>query len=267
MFCLIFFTGALTAYAPRADTLPGATDPVFRVAVEAWLVDNDVDSLQVLSALATEGNVAARLLLSRIETTNRGPSEFIKGLNRKDRLDLFRPDTGKGIFRPSWIRIESEAGNPFATVLLDGASLSIEIPAVQRLYEIGEVEATEQLVKQVAANASQAERERLAEYLPAGSEFEPFLRAFIHERDGLTTGQAALQTITGAVNGVKPELVELADDPATDMAAAFVDTGYQAGVQTAGFGEDNDYYDIIARWVMSAPEAGTVANLCRRGLP
>lgn len=264
MFYLVLWTGVLVAHASKADTLPGATEPIFRVAVEAWLADNDADSLQVLSSIAREGNVAARLLLSRIESTDRGASEYIRGLSRKERLDLFRPKPEKGIFRPSWVRIESETGNSVAAALLDATSLSIEISAIQRLYEIGEIEATEQLVKQVAANASQAEREKLAEYLPPGAEFEPYLRAFIHERDGVTTGLTALQTITGAVRGIDPKLVELADNADTRKAISFVNTGYQAGVQIFEFGEDNDHYDVVSQWVMSAPEAAAVANLCRR---
>ena len=125
--------------------------------------------------------------------------------------------------------IESESGNPVAAALLDATSLGIIIPAIQRLYEIGEIEATELIVKNVAAHGSQVERKELAEFLPPGSELAPYLRAFIYARDGVTTGQAALQRIAGTVQGVEPESVELADDPDTRTAMALWMSGIRPG--------------------------------------
>lgn len=259
-----FLASALLVHSSKAEVLSGAGDPAFLAAVQSWLDDRDADSLPVLSSLAHEGNAAARLLLSRIEITDRASSKYVKGLPRKERLDLFRQKTSKGIFRPSWIMIESESGNPVAAALLDATSLGIIIPAIQRLYEIGEIEATELLVKNVAANGSQVERKELAEFLAPGSEFAPYLRAFIYAREGVTTGQAALQRITGALQGVEAESVELADDPGTRTAMAFVDVGYQAGIQTSDYGQNNNHYGVVAQWVMAAPEAAAVANVCRR---
>ena len=244
--------------------LYGVGDPMFRTAVETWLDDNDADSLPVLSSLAHNGNVAARLLLSRIETTDRASGDYVKGLSRAERLNLFRPETGSGVFRPSWLKTESDAGNAIAKALLDGTALGINIAAIQRLYDIGEVEATEHLVRKVAVDGSQVERQELAGFLPPQSELAPYLRAFRHAREGVTTGQTALQHMLGTIEGVGPESVELGHDADTRQAMEFVDIGYQAGGQTSDFGESNKYFQAVTRWVMSAPEATAVAKLCRQ---
>ena len=59
-----------------ATELPGAEWPLLQEAVELWLDDNDSDSLTLMAELALEGNTAARLLLARIETTDRAFGDF-----------------------------------------------------------------------------------------------------------------------------------------------------------------------------------------------
>jgi hypothetical protein len=91
IFTAIFLASVSNAYSSEVDALLGARVPVFLAAVGAWLDDNDVDSLPILSSLANGGNVAARLLPSRIETTDRASGDYVKRLSRKERLNLFRP--------------------------------------------------------------------------------------------------------------------------------------------------------------------------------
>ncbi len=76
----------------KAYTPPGADDPVFHTAVEAWLNDNDAASLPVLALLSRKGNIAPRLLLSRIEITDRASGNFVKRLSRIERLPDQRHD-------------------------------------------------------------------------------------------------------------------------------------------------------------------------------
>ena len=264
MFAAIFLIGGFIVHSLKAvDLLPGADNPVFLAAVETWLDDNDADSLPVLSSLASQGNVAARLLLSRIETTDRAASDYVKSLSRQARLNLFRP-SGTGVFRPSWLKIESDAGNPTAAALLEATALGINLAGIQRLYRIGEIEATEHLVRKVAVDGSQAERQELAGFLPPESELAPYLRAFRHGQEGMTTGQTALQHIVATNDGIEPESIQLGDDPDTQIAVEFVDLGYQAGSQTSGYGENNKHFGAITKWIMTAPEANAIAYLCRR---
>ena len=100
---LVTFLASVSVVHSEADVLLGVRDPVFLAAVDTWLDDSDAVSLPVPSSLANAGNVSARLLLSRIETTDRASSDYINGLSRRGRLDLSRPKSGKSISRPSWL--------------------------------------------------------------------------------------------------------------------------------------------------------------------
>ena len=87
----------------RAGEVLDTDDPLLQEAVELWLDDNDAESLPLLAELAQEGNVAARLMLSRIEATDRSHSEFVRELSRHQRLELFRAPGESGKFRSSWL--------------------------------------------------------------------------------------------------------------------------------------------------------------------
>ncbi|MCP4433611.1 MAG: hypothetical protein GY806_21745 [Gammaproteobacteria bacterium] len=248
----------------KASTLSGANDPDFLLAVETWLSDNDAGSLPILSMLSNQGNTAARLLLSRIEITDRASGDFVIQMSRSERLDLFRSNLRYGVFRSSWIKVEADRGNPIAQVLLDGTSLGINIAAIKQLYEIGEFEATEHLVRKVVVDGSQSERQELARLLISKSELTPYLRGFRFTSLGMTTGRAALLHIIGMNEGIDPVSVDLGYGPDTRMAMQFVDFGYQAGAQTIGYWDKSKHFDAIAKWTMTAPQALAVANLCRR---
>ncbi len=247
-----------------AGVLPGANDPDFLLAVDTWLSDSDSGSLPVFSALSKKGNIAARLMLSRIETTDRASGDFVRQMSRPERADLFRSNLGSNVFRSSWIKVEADQGNSIARALLDGTSPGINIAAVKRLYEIGEFEATEHLVRKIAVDGSQSERQELAELLIPGSELTPYLRGFRFTRLGMTTGRAGLQFITGMNEGINPVSVRLGNGPDTGAAMKFVDFGYQAGAQTIGYWGESKPFNSIAKWTMTAPQGMAVANLCRR---
>ena len=261
---ILLLVGVPCTHPSKANTLSGADDPDFLLAVQIWLNDNDAESLPVLSALSSKGNIAARLLLSRIEITDRASGNFIKQLSRSERLDLYRSNLGNGVFRSSWIKVEADRGNPIAEALLDGSSLGINIAAIKQLYEIGEFEATEHLVRKVAVDGSESERQELAQLLISNSELTPYLRGFRFAAAGTTTGRAALQYIIGMNEGIDPVSVDLDYGPDTEMAINYVNFGYQAGAQTIGNWKSKRYFDAIAKWTMTAPQAMAVANLCRR---
>ncbi len=260
----ILFLGLLAFQYSNAEGPPGADSPEFLTAVESWLNDNDADSLPALSALAKSGNVAARLLLSRIESTDRGPSRFVQGLSRTARHHLFRQESAQGRFRPSWLRSESGAQNPLAKALLESTALGINIDAIRRLYGLGEIQATEHLVRKVAVDGSRRQRLEVAQILGPNSELAPYLLAFLHADDGMTTAKAALRRMLGTTANIPPDSVRLKDDADSRLATLFVDTGYQSGKGISAFGGDNKYYIAISRWIMTAPEAKPIASLCRR---
>lgn len=249
--------GFLHAHLAHAGDVDGSTDPAFEAAVEVWLEDNDRDSLPALAELAAGGNIAARLLLSRIAATDQAPSDFIESLSRKQRVELFRSNAGSGLFRPTWLKTESAAGNRLAAALLDSTALAVNLDAIQTLYDLGEPQAAYDLIREVAGNGSEQDKAVLREFLPAGSELMPYLVALQNPLAESSPGHAALRQMTGAAESS-------GSDADTGAAANFVEFGYQTGVGNSDFGFDNAYFDALAGWIESTPAAQPIASLCRR---
>jgi hypothetical protein len=254
---VVFWVEVLAPQAVRASDLQGMGDPALQAAIDTWLKDNDADSLSVFASLAAAGNVAARLLLARIEITDQGPSDFVNGLSRKQRVELFRSSLGAGLFRPSWLKSEKAAGNQFASALLDSTNTVVDIGAIRKLYELGEPEAAYGLIREAAGNGSEQQKQELADFLPPDSELMPYLRALRNPLAAVTPGHAALQLATDIDASKAPQ-----DD--TRAAANFVEYGYQTGVQTSDFDRSNAYYDDLASWIESAPATAPIAALCRQ---
>jgi hypothetical protein len=252
-FCLAVFV----APGAQADDLAGSSDPALQAAIATWLQDNDEDSLPVFATLAAAGNIAARLLLARIEVTDQAPGDYLMGLSRKERVALFRSSSGKGIFRPTWLKAEAEAGNQTAALLLDSANTVVNLDAIRALYGKGEPEAAYDLIREVAGNGSPEQKQELATILQQNAELLPYLRALQDPQAGLGPGHTALQWILGsdALQGPESD---------TRAAAYFVEYGYQTGVQTSDFDRANYYYAGLASWIESAPATAPIARLCRR---
>lgn len=254
---VFFWAAVLLIQTAQANDLNGLEAPALQAAIEVWLQDDDEDSLPVFATLAGEGNIAARLLLARIEATDQAPSDFVSGLSRKERVELFRSSSGKGLFRPSWLKSEMKAGNQFASTFLDSTALTVNIDAIRTLYEIGEPEAAYDLIREVAGNGSQEEKQELVNFLPEESELMPYIRALQNPAMGFTAGHAALQQSIGS-----NELQGSESD--TRAAAQFVEFGYQTGVQTSDFDQTNHYYGDLASWIESASVTTPIATLCQR---
>jgi len=252
-FCLAVFVVPGT----QANDLAGSSDPALQAAIEIWLQDNDADSLPVFAALAAEGNIAARLLLARIEVTDQAPSDYLLGLSRKERVALFRSSSGKGLFRPTWLKAEAEAGNRTAALLLDSANTVVNLDAIRELYDIGEPQAAYDLIREVAGNGSAQQKQELADMLSQNAELLPYLHALRDPLAGLTPGHSALQWSLGSDELRGPE-------SDTRAAANFVEYGYQTGVQTSDFERANYYYTDLANWIESAPATAPIARFCRR---
>lgn len=253
---------AIPVYAAASPS--GSSDPELLQAIDIWLDDNDRQSLPTLARLARDGNRAARLLLARIETTDRASRPFVSRMSRRERLDLFRANLDNTRFPPSWLKVEAERGDPLAQALFHSTRGEIDIPTIQRLYDLGEAEATEHLVRKIAVDGSPAEREALTPVLLPESELAPYLSGFHQSRAGMTTGKTGLQYIVAANEGVNPATVEIEHNKQTHIAEQYVDLGYQSGKQTIGDWTQNPYYDAIAIWTLTASPATPVANFCRR---
>jgi hypothetical protein len=261
---VMLWIGIFIAQIVQADDLPGSDDPVLLSAVEVWLQDNDEESLPEIAALAGTGNVAARLLIAQIENTDRAHSNYVHGLSRKERVELFRSTSGKGVFRPSWLKQEMQDGNQIAAALLKAPALEVNIDAIKSLYAAGEPEATYDLVRQVAGNGTKEEKQELAGFLPQTSELAPYLRALQMPVAGFTPGIAALQQIMGGTEYQQLEDILQGSENDTSEAAEFIEFGYQNGVQSVNFNSGNSYYFDLANWIETAPVTAPIATLCHR---
>ena len=263
-FTVFLWIGVFMVQSVKANDLEGSDSPALLSAIEVWLQHNDEESLPVIAMLASDGNIAARLLVAQIENTDRAASEFVSNLSRKERVGLFRSTSGKGVFRPSWLKSEMQEGNQMAAALLKAPALEVNIEAIKSLYEMGEPEVTYDLVRQVAGNGTKDEKQELAEFLPETSELAPYLRALQTPVAGFTPGIAALQQIMGG--GEFQQLEEILRGPEKDTSATaiFVEYGYQNGVQSVDFDRSNSYYLDLARWIETAPVTTPIATLCHR---
>ncbi|OED43000.1 hypothetical protein AB833_04680 [Chromatiales bacterium (ex Bugula neritina AB1)] len=262
----VWFVFAIFCSIDVQATTPisGSDAPDYRHAVQTWLADDDETSLPALSALAHKGNTSARLLLARIEATDRSYSPYLRSLSRSQWHTLFRSIIFDGAFARSWIRVESERGLELAQRLKDATQLGIHLLAIEKLLESGEPEAAEHLIRKVAVDGSDQQRDHLLTLLTPEHELWPYISGFRHARDGLTTGHTALQRIIDNNYGPLPNAVSLANDAVTRNARIFVDIGYQAGDRMPDFQLPKHYSDALVNWVLNAPAAIPVATLCQR---
>jgi hypothetical protein len=261
IFTILFCVSVFIAKGAQANDLSGSDDLVLRAAIVSWLDDNDEISLPLIATLASEGNIAARLLLARIQDTDWAPSNYVNKLSRKESMDLYRP-AGENLFRPSWLKTESLGGNQIASALLKGPALEVNIDAIRTLYEIGEPEASYDLIKQVATNGSKEEKEELTEFLSATSELTPFLRALQTRVPGFTPGHAALLQILSGDHTSQSEDVLLDPEQITSETAVFVEFGYENGFQSIDFDQTNVFYDVLANWINTASATAPIAAVC-----
>ncbi len=144
-----------------SQILEGENNQEFQQAVQLWLADDDVNSLPKLAKLAKEGNVAARVLLARIEQTDQSPSQFVQGLTRRQKAVLYRaPSSTKKFFR-SWIDVEAERGLLLATWLRQTQDPYVNLPLIEKLSNYGEKQATYHLVYITGVYGTDEQRAKL----------------------------------------------------------------------------------------------------------
>lgn len=130
---LLFFIQSAAAIE-----IDGSDDPEFKEAVEAWLMDDDRNSLPILSKLATEGNTAARYLLGQIERMTHFASEtpYTRTLDRKQRIALFR--SPGGLAGTSWVSVLKDDNEELATILISLKDPRYEKEQLAALIRMGE---------------------------------------------------------------------------------------------------------------------------------
>lgn len=133
---LLFFIQSAAAIE-----INGSDDPEFKSAVQAWIADDDTNSLPILSKLATEGNTAARYLLGQIERTTHFAAEtqYTKTMDRKQRIALFR--SPGGLSGTSWLSVLETDNEELATVLISLKDPQYDKEQLAALIRMGEKQA------------------------------------------------------------------------------------------------------------------------------
>ena len=248
----------------QADSVSGSADPMFKSVVSIWLEDNDVDSLLPLAEMAKQGNIAARLLLARIEVTDRAPSAYVRNLSRKDYNKLFRSNAESLKLKPSWLVTESKLGNQLARTLLDATALGINLDTVRQLFQLGEQQAAEYQIRKVAVDGTREQQLHVLEMMGENFESAPYVRGFLHSREKVTTGIAALEHILGDVNKNKSNPIQIEENKKTEDALLYIRIGYQAGKELINFDSKHPLFSVLSKWIMNSDQTIPIATICQQ---
>lgn len=240
------------------SAVSGAAQATFDQAVETWLEGNDRDSLPVLADLAREGHRNARLLLARIETTDRGPSPFRLSLSAAERRALFRDMSDRSRFGRSWLSVQAAARDRLAALFLLSRKPFAEVPTLFSLWEAGERQATDYPTRIIALYGTDEVRRELAESDMLLPELRPYLAYLSGTPEPRGDGLAALRYMTG----LGADRIN-ADDPETLGMAGFLALGFGFGDMSA----DNRWRKPVEDWLLSDEATRPIADLCRDACP
>lgn len=122
-----------------AQDIPGAQADAFTVAVDDWLAGaDDLAALGALSVLANDGNRAAQILLSRIETRPLTHAHVTQDLERKDRIALLR--SPGGLSGKSWMT-QAATDTPLAAAFVALRDQTARADGARALMDLGEIDA------------------------------------------------------------------------------------------------------------------------------
>lgn len=222
----------LGAFGAAAE-VPGQAAPGFAAAVERWLEADEAEALPELSALAREGNTAARVLLALIDRTPALQGPWLAKLPHEARIPLLRGPGGMS--GTGWMHAAA-AEAPLAQLWLSHWAGEGGAEAALAFAALGEDRAAREALLLLAA------RQRSGFLAHADHPgFPPGLRALAW-RDG-ARGDGAIARHAEAI----------ADLPGGDPQR------WLLGLAPA----EPD----LADWLLVAVEAGAVAQLCRDACP
>ena len=233
-FLIAFFLAVLPLAAP-------AQDARFDQAVALWLDGNDRESLPILSELANSDHTLARLLLARIETTDRGLSPYRIKLGPNAARALFRQDAGYGGFAKSWLTIEAAAGNETAIALLASRQPRPDASLISTLRHLGEAEAADYPTRILALYGAQADRHAMLKNPDLPEALRPYLQYLTDTPEPRGDGLAALRHITPyAAADIR------SDDPDAIGIAGILALGYPYGDMQP----DNRWRGVVEDWLL-----------------
>jgi len=244
-----------------AFELEGSDHTVFKAAVQLWLDNDDQNSLPLLSQLASKGNIAARLLLARIEQVDRAPSEYLEQMPRDKRLALMRSKKENTPFYPSWIEIEANNNHPLAIELRKTEMPHVDIATIENLHALGEPQASDHLVRIVAIYGEPEERQNILNRNLVLDELKPYIysQSFPPKKRG--DGVEAMLHIAQKTN------TEMAEPNLNDAQTLNIALLLSLGIPYGHVDASNEWNSMLEKWLFSADETKPIAQLCQQNCP
>ncbi|KIC38643.1 hypothetical protein RA27_19675 [Ruegeria sp. ANG-R] len=243
------FLAAFLLAAQVAVTPIARADTPFEQAVALWLQGDDTQSLPMLAELAAEGNVEARLLLARIETSDLGPSPFRQSLDPAQSRELFRQKDWSA-FGQSWLTVEARAGNELAQALLNAKRPEPDPDLIMRLNAFGEHQATDYPTRIIALYGDADMRRKLLSDDRLMRDLKPYLTYLSNTPEPRGDGVAALRHI-------QPDAVEASSEQALGMAGLLA-----LGLGYGDTSPDNPWRPAVENWLMTSASTRPIAQLC-----
>ncbi|MBO9396700.1 hypothetical protein J7400_08410 [Shimia sp. R9_2] len=134
LFFVIAWISVVGICSASAEVVDGANAADFERAKTMWLQGSDLDALQTLAELSRGGNVAAKILLSRIAQTPHLSGHVSEKLDRKERVSLFREP--KGLSGRDWLKSASNESDLAAAMWAFQSSAASASNPVQYLEEL-----------------------------------------------------------------------------------------------------------------------------------
>ncbi len=246
----------LPAIGDSTRSLSGGDDPDLRHAIGLWLDNDDENSLTKISRLARSGNVAARLLLSRIERTERAPSVYRENMSIEEHNEIFRNPNKRGLFSLSWMLSESELGNELARLFLFSYKPLVNLDVIRGLQSYGEIEATDHPVRIAALYGTDEEKQIVLDQLGA-PQMKPFVRSQQLPPRRLADGLAVLDYIMQYWReGVVSEREARSFEQTTARFLAL-------GIPYGDISTDNPWRPSIFKWLAQSEETLPIRNACK----
>lgn len=242
------FATLMIAVLAASPPFAHADTPVER-AVALWLDGDDAQALPLLAELAAGGDVQARLLLARIETSDLGPSPFRQALEPAQSRELFRQKDWSAFGR-SWLKTEAEDGNLLAQSLLAAKRPKPDPDLIARLNALGEHQATDYPTRIVALYGDADMRAGLLANPDLMQDLKPYLTYLSVDPEPRGDGLAALRHI-------QPDPVDASSDQAMAMAGVLA-----LGLGYGDLSPENPWRPAVENWLMTSPATRPIAQLC-----
>ncbi|SDX28664.1 hypothetical protein SAMN05444358_104164 [Ruegeria halocynthiae] len=235
--------------AAQILVMPARADSSLGQAVALWLQGDDMQALPMLAELAAEGDVDARLLLGRIETSDLGLSPYRQSLGPERSRKLFRQKDWSA-FGQSWLTVEARAGNELAQALQQAKRPEPDLDLIAKLNAFGEHQATDYPTRIVALYGDVDMREKLLADDQVMQALKPYLTYLSQTPEPRGDGLAALRHI-------QPEPVDASSDQALGMAGLLA-----LGLGYGDVSPDNPWRVSVESWLMSSDSTRPIAQLC-----